>query len=157
MQNKRIRYLTQAGIVAALYIVLTLILPLKFGLVEIRVSEAVCVLPFLMPGSVWGLFAGCFIVNIFNGSIIDVVFGSLATLVGAYLATKVKSKWLCPLPTILSNTIIIPFVIMNYSGVWDVSAYLTAAVGVLASEIASVYVIGMILLLALERIKVFKR
>ena len=156
--NKKIRYLTQAAIVAALYVVLTLFSkPLTFGFVEVRFSEALCILPFLMPSSVWGLFIGCFIANIFNGSIIDILVGSLATLIGAYLASKVKTKWLCPIPTILSNTVLIPFVIMNYSGVWNISSYMLAAGGVLASEIASVYIVGMILLLALEKNKLFKR
>lgn len=158
MQNKRIRYLTQAAIVGALYVVLTLFSkPLTFGFVEVRLSEALCVMPFLMPSSVWGLFIGCFIANLFSGSILDIVVGSFATLVGAYIASKIKCKWLCPLPTVLSNTVLIPFVIMNYSGVWSLSAYLTAAGGVLASEIASVYVVGLILLLALEKNKLFKR
>jgi uncharacterized membrane protein len=156
--NKKIRYLTEAAIVAALYVVLTLFSkPLTFGFVEVRFSEALCVLPFLMPSSVWGLFIGCFIANIFNGSIIDILVGSLATLIGAYLASKIKIKWLCPIPTILSNTILIPFVIMNYSGVWNISSYMLAAGGVLAIEIASVYIVGMILLLALEKNKLFKR
>ena len=110
-----------------------------------------------MPSTVWGLFIGCFIANIFNGSIIDIIIGSLATLVGAYLASKVKFKWLCPIPTILSNTILIPLVIMNYSGVWTASSYFLAAGGVFLSEVASVYVVGMILLLALEKTKIFKR
>ena len=156
--NKKIRYLTEAAIVAALYVILTLFSkPLTFGFVEVRFSEALCVLPFLLPSSVWGLFIGCFIANIFNGSIIDILVGSLATLIGAYLASKIKIKWLCPIPTILSNTILIPFVIMNYSGVWNISSYMLAAGGVLVSEIASVYIVGMILLLALEKNKLFKR
>ena len=139
MKNKRILYLTQAAIVAAIYVVLTLFSkPLSFGFVEVRLSEALCVLPFLMPSSVWGLFAGCFIANIFSGSIFDIVFGSLATLIGAYIASKIKIKWLCPLPTVLSNAIIIPLVIMNYSKIWSLSAYFIAAGGVLASEIVSV-------------------
>lgn len=158
MKNKRILYLTQAAIVAAIYVVLTLFSkPLSFGFVEVRLSEALCVLPFLMPSSVWGLFAGCFIANIFSGSIFDIVFGSLATLIGAYIASKIKIKWLCPLPTVLSNAIIIPLVIMNYSKIWSLSAYFIAAGGVLASEIVSVYVVGMVLLLALEKNKIFKR
>lgn len=158
MKNKRILYLTQAAIVAAIYVVLTLFSkPLSFGFVEVRLSEALCVLPFLMPSSVWGLFAGCFIANIFSGSIFDIVFGSLATLIGAYIASKIKIKWLCPLPTVLSNAIIIPLVIMNYSKIWSLSAYFIAAGGVLASEIVSVYVVGMVLLLALEKNKLFKR
>ncbi|MBO5338312.1 MAG: QueT transporter family protein [Clostridia bacterium] len=158
MQNKKIRYLTQAAIVAAIYVVLTLFSkPLTFGFVEVRLSEALCVLPFLMPSSVWGLFIGCFISNLFTGSILDIVVGSFATLVGAYIASKVKFKWLCPLPTVLSNAILIPFVIMNYSSVWSLSAYLTAFAGVFASEVASVYIVGMILLVALEKNKIFKR
>ena len=156
--NKKVRYLTEAAVVAALYVVLTLFSkPLTFGFVEVRFSEALCVLPFLMPSTVWGLFIGCFIANIFNGSIVDILVGSLATLIGAYIASKVKFKWLCPIPTILSNTVLIPFVIMNYSGVWNVWSYATSAGGVFLSEVASVYVVGMILLLALEKTKIFNR
>ena len=157
MQSKKTKYLTQAAIVAAIYVMLTLISkPIAIGFVEIRISEALCVLPFLLPSSVWGLFCGCFIANAFNGSILDMVIGSLATLIGAYLTSKIKNKWLCPIPAILSNTILIPFVIMKYSGVWSPSAYFAASAGVFASETASVYVLGMILLLALEKKNVFK-
>ena len=156
--NKKIRYLTEAAIVAALYVVLTLFSkPLTIGVVEVRFSEALCVLPFLMPSSVWGLFAGCFIANIFNGSIVDVIFGSLATLIGAYIASKIKIKWLCPLPTVISNTVIIPFVIMTYLDSWHTPTYFFNLLLVFVSEIASVYIVGMILLLALEKNKLFKR
>lgn len=157
MQNKKIKYLTQAATVAALYVALTLISkPFTIGFVEIRISEALCILPYFLPGSVWGLFIGCFIANLFSGSILDIIVGSLATLIGAYLTSRIKNKWLCPLPVVLSNTVLIPFVIMNYSGVWQFSAYLTAAAGVLASEIASAYILGMFLLIALEKKNVFK-
>ena len=157
MQNKKVKRLTEAAVVAAIYVALTLISkPFTIGFVEVRISEALCILPFFLPGSVWGLFAGCFIANVFSGSIIDIVIGSLATLIGAYVTSKIKNKWLCPLPAIISNTILIPFVIMNYSGVWNLSAYLVASGGVLASEIASVYILGMVLLLALEKKNVFK-
>lgn len=110
-----------------------------------------------MPSSVLGLFAGCFISNIFSGSILDMIVGSFATLIGAFLTSKIKNKWLCPLPTVLSNTILIPIVIMKYSETWSFSAYLTAAGGVFASEVASVYILGLILLLVLEKKKIFKR
>ena len=157
MQNKKVKRLTEAAVVAAIYVALTLISkPFTIGFVEVRISEALCILPFFLPGSVWGLFAGCFIANVFSGSIIDIVIGSLATLIGAYVTSKIKNKWLCPLPAIISNTVLIPFVIMNYSGVWNLSAYLVASGGVLASEIASVYILGMVLLLALEKKNVFK-
>ena len=157
MQNKKVKYLTEAAVVAAIYVTLTLISkPFTIGFVEIRISEALCILPYFLPSAVWGLFGGCFIANVFSGSIIDIIIGSLATLIGAYVTSKIKRKWLCPIPAILSNTVLIPFVIMNYSGVWKVSAYFVASAGVLTSEIASVYILGMILLLALEKKKVFK-
>lgn len=159
MKNTRIRKLVEAAIVAALYVVLTFVSkPLSIGYVEVRFSEALCILPYFMPSSVWGLFAGCFISNIiFNGSILDMIVGSLATLIGAFLTSKIKYKWLCPLPTVLSNTLLIPIVIMKYSETWSVSAYLTAAAGVFASEIASVYILGLILLIILDKKKIFKR
>ncbi|MBQ3018155.1 MAG: QueT transporter family protein [Clostridia bacterium] len=158
MKNTRIRKLVEAAIVAALYVVLTLVSkPLSIGYVEVRFSEALCILPYFMPSSVWGLFAGCFISNIFSGSILDMIVGSLATLIGAFLTSKIKYKWLCPLPTVLSNTLLIPIVIMKYSEMWSVSAYLTAAVGVFASEVASVYILGLILLIILDKKKIFKR
>lgn len=158
MKNTRIRKLVEAAIVAALYVVLTLVSkPLSIGYVEVRFSEALCILPYFMPSSVWGLFAGCFISNIFSGSILDMIVGSLATLIGAFLTSKIKYKWLCPLPTVLSNTLLIPIVIMKYSEMWSVSAYLTAAVGVFASEVVSVYILGLILLIILDKKKIFKR
>ena len=113
MNKNKTNELVTAAIVAALYVVLTLVSkPLTIGFVEIRFSEVLTVLPYFMPSTVWGLFAGCLIANIFSGSIVDVVIGSLATLIGAYLTSKIKIKWLCPLPTVLSNTLLIPFVIM---------------------------------------------
>ena len=158
MNKNKTRNLVEAAIVAALYIALTLVSkPLTIGFVEIRFSEALTVLPFFMPSAVWGLFVGCFIANLFSGSIVDVVIGSLATLIGAYLTSKIKIKYLCPLPTVLSNTILIPFVIMTYAKEWSPSAYFLTAGGVFASEIASAYILGLILLLVLEKRKIFKR
>ena len=156
--NNKTKKLVQAAIVASLYVVLTLVSkPLTIGFVEVRFSEALCVLPYFMPSTVWGLFVGCLISNIFNGSIVDVVLGSLATLIGAILTSKIKNKWICPLPAVLSNTVIIPIVIMVYSNTWTPSAYFLAAGGVFASEIASVYILGLLLLLVLEKKKIFKR
>ena len=153
--NNKTKKLVQASIVAALYVVLTLVSkPLTIGFVEVRFSEALCVLPYFMPSAVWGLFAGCLISNIFSGSIVDIVLGSLATLIGAIITSKIRNKWLCPLPAVLSNTVIIPFVIMVYSEVWSASAYFLAAAGVFASEIASVYILVLLLLLVLEKKKI---
>ena len=158
MNKNKTRSLVEASIVAALYVVLTLVSkPLTIGFVEIRFSEVLTVLPYFMPSTVWGLFAGCLIANIFSGSVVDIVIGSLATLIGAYLTSKIKIKWLCPLPTVLSNTLLIPFVIMTYASTWSPSAYLLASGGVFASEFVSVYILGLILLFVLEKRKIFKR
>lgn len=158
MNKNRIRHLVEASIVAALYVVLTLVSkPLTIGFVEIRFSEVLCVLPYFMPSTVWGLFVGCLIANIFSGSVVDIILGSLATLIGAYLTSKIKNKWLCPIPTVLSNTLIIPIVIMVYSKTWELSAYFISAAGVFASELVSVYILGLILLIVLEKRKIFKR
>jgi uncharacterized membrane protein len=158
MKNNKTRQLVAAAIVAALYVALTLLSkPLTIGFVEIRFSEVLCVLPYFFPGSVWGLFVGCIIANIFSGSIVDIIVGSLATLIGAYLTSKIKNKWLCPIPTVLSNTILIPFVIMSYIGSWHTPTYLFNVLGVLLSELVSVYVLGLILLIVLEKRKIFKR
>ena len=158
MNKNKTRALVESSIVAALYVVLTLVSkPLTIGFVEIRFSEVLTVLPYFMPSTVWGLFAGCFIANVFSGSLVDVLIGSLATLIGAYLTSKIKIKWLCPLPTVISNTLLIPLVIMTYASTWSPSAYFLAAGGVFASEFVSVYILGLILLLVLEKRKIFKR
>ena len=87
----------------------------------------------------------------------DVIFGSLATLIGVYLGSKLKNRWLVPIPTVISNSVIVPIVIyycyMDGTG-WGVYAF--TALGVLAGEIVSAYAIGMALLFAIESRKLFK-
>ena len=76
--------LATAAVVGACYAVLTMILaPISYGAVQFRVSEALCILPFFMPCTAWGLFGGCIIANLLTGNIFDIVFGSLATLLAA--------------------------------------------------------------------------
>lgn len=106
------RFLAEAGVIAALYFVLTIaVAPLSFGqlgMIELRISEALCVLPFFTSAAVPGLFIGCAIANIFSFlGIIDVIAGSLATLAAAALTCFIKNKWLLPLPSILINAITI--------------------------------------------------
>ena len=105
MKNKKVLYITQAAIVAALYVVFTFfayLLGIDKMAVQVRFSEALCVLPFFIPSAVPGLFIGCLISNlIFGAQIWDIIFGSIATLIGAYIAGKIKNKWLVPLPTII--------------------------------------------------------
>ena len=87
MKNKNVLYLTQAAMIAALYVVLTMIanaLGIASGNIQVRFSEALTVLPFLTPAAVPGLFIGCLIANLVTGAMLpDIIFGSLATLIGA--------------------------------------------------------------------------
>ena len=99
----RTKYLTHAAIIAAVYVVLTIIFaPISYGQVQVRISEALTVLPYFTPAAIPGLFIGCIIANIYGGAgIIDIIFGSLATLFAAFLSYKMPKKYLVPLPPIL--------------------------------------------------------
>ncbi len=159
MRNKKTLYLTQAALVAAMYFVLTWlsnIFGLASGAVQLRLGEALCVLPYFMPAAVPGLFVGCLLSNLsMSLAVWDTVFGSLATLIGAFVASRLRAKWLTPLPTVLANTVIVPFVVLfcYTEGVKSAGVYAGIAVGVFAGEVLSAYVLGMVLLLALDRKK----
>lgn len=115
------KFITKAGIIAALYVVLTFITNL-FGLadkaVQVRFSEALTILPVVTPAAIPGVTLGCLISNIVIGCTpIDIVFGTLATFIGAIGTYFLKkNKYLAVIPPILSNTIIIPFVLMYSTG-----------------------------------------
>lgn len=153
---KKTKTMTQAALIAALYVVLTFVanaMGLASGAIQIRLSEALTILPCFTPAAIPGLFIGCLISNILVGSVIwDIVFGSLATLIGAigthYLR---KHKWLSPLPPIISNAVIVPFVLVYAYGVQDALSFLAFTVG--AGEVISAGVLGMILLKSLEKHK----
>jgi uncharacterized membrane protein len=102
------KYIARAGIIAALYAVITIILaPISYGPVQVRVSEALTVLPYLTPAAIPGLFIGCLLANIYGGlGIYDIVGGSLLTLLAAfftYLLSRTKKPILAPLPPVLLN------------------------------------------------------
>ena len=105
MKKEKLIYLAQSGIIAAAYAALTLLFyPLSYGLSQLRVSEGLCILPYFTPAAVPGLFLGCIVANIFGGfGLLDIVCGSLATLIAAYATYKIKNKWLAPLPAVLAN------------------------------------------------------
>ncbi|MCM1103660.1 MAG: QueT transporter family protein [Clostridium sp.] len=153
MKNKRILFLTQAAMIAALYVVFTLIsaaLGLSTMQVQIRFSEALTILPYFTPAAIPGVFIGCLLSNILaGGALIDIIFGSLATLaaaVGTYLLRR--QKWLAPIPPIAVNTLVIPFVIKTAYGVGPIwLSFITVCAG----EIVSAGVFGMLLLFTLEK------
>lgn len=154
--NKKVRLLTYGGIIAALYVLLTLLAraaSLDSGVIQVRFSEALCVLTAFTPAAVPGMFVGCIISNlIVGGALWDIVFGSIATLIGAFGGyTLRKYKWLVPLPTVISNALIIPFVLMKVYGAEESFFFLFATVGI--GEIISAYILGMILFGALQNKK----
>ena len=147
--------ITQAAMIAALYVVLTFIAN-AFGLanyaVQIRFSEALTILPYFTPAAVPGLFIGCLISNILTGCALPhIIFGSLATLIGAVFTYRLRAyKWMAPVPPIVANMIIVPFVLLYAYGIRPLwFSFLTVTAG----EIISCGVLGMGLLFTLEKYK----
>ena len=140
--------IVKAGVIAGIYVVLTFVaaaLGLSSGTIQVRFSEALCVLPVFMPQAVPGLFVGCILANTLTGALpMDILFGSLATLIGA-LGTRLlrKNRILALLPPILSNTIIIPFVLKFTYGIPGSVWYFMLTVGL--GEVISCGVLGWLL------------
>ncbi len=147
MEKKTATFITHAAAIAAIYVVLTLVFaPISYGEVQVRVSEALTILPFFTPAAIPGLFIGCIIANATGGSVIlDIVFGSIATLIGAFGTYKLrKNRWLAPLPPIIANTVIVPLVLRYGYGVPLPLPMLMVFIAI--GEIISCYVMGELLL-----------
>lgn len=156
MRNKNILFLTQAAMIAALYVVLTMLanaLGLASQAIQVRFSEALTILPYFTPAAIPGLFVGCLISNTVTGCLpLDIIFGSIATLLGAFGTYFLrKYKWAAPLPPIIANTVIVPFVLVYVYEAGPVSSlpFFFATVG--AGEIISCGVLGMLFLFALNK------
>ena len=124
MKNQKTLYLAKAAIIAALYVALTFLsaaLNLAFGPIQLRFAEALCILPVFTPAAVPGLFVGCILANLLGGAIpLDVVFGSVATLLGAVGTFYLKKRpILSLLPPIAANTAIVPFLLYYAYGFRD--------------------------------------
>ena len=147
--------MVQAALIAAMYVVLTWlanIFGLANGAIQVRFSEALTILPYFTPAAIPGLFVDCIISNTITGAAVwDILFGSLATLIGAFFTYKLRhiSKWLAPLPPILSNILVVPQVLRIVYGAPDSIWYLTATVGI--GEVISCGILGMLLLFALQK------
>ncbi len=156
MKNQKSNHtllLVQAAMIAALYVVLTYIanaMGLASSAIQIRFSEALTILPYFTPAAIPGLFVGCFLSNILTGCAIpDIIFGSIATLIGALLTRRLrKYKWLAPVPPILANTLIVPFVLLYAYGIQPLwLSFITVGIG----EVISCGVLGILLLIVLEK------
>ena len=148
MKTTRVRFMTQAAMIAAIYVVLTIFISafnLASGAIQIRISEALTILPAFTPAAIPGLFLGCLISNLITGAMLpDIIFGSLATLLGALGSYFVRKwKWAVPVPPILSNMIIIPFVLAYAYHIPGGVPYFMLTIGI--GEVLSCGVLGMIL------------
>lgn len=153
-----VRMMTYGALVAALYVALTYLsalLGLSGGIIQLRFAEALTVLPAIVPalyapGAVFGLFVGCILANTLTGAVIwDILFGSLATLIGAlgtWLLRRVPriGSTLAWVPPALANTVIVPFVLQKAYGVEDAIWFLFLTVGI--GEILSCGVLGSLLI-----------
>lgn len=159
-KNSNIQSLVTAAMIAALYVVLSFAINafgLASGAIQVRVSEALTILPYFTAAAIPGLTIGCLLFNLLSGAaVLDVIFGSLATLLGAilsYLIGKAAEKnsllkYLVPLPPIVANAFIVPWVLRTAYGLEDAYWYLVATVGI--GEIISCGILGILLLYALQ-------
>ncbi len=157
MYQKKLNALTYSAMIASLYVLLTYIshiLGLANGAIQLRLSEALAILPCFTPSAIPGLFVGCIISNLLTGCAVwDIIFGSFATLIGAvfcYLLRK-RSKWLSVLPNILSNSFIVPFILIKVYGLEQ--SYLVHFVFIFIGELISCGALGMVLYLVLDKNK----
>ena len=146
--------IAHGAMIAALYVALCMVFqPISYGEVQFRIAEALTILPFFTPAAIPGLFVGCIISNLLGGGVlIDVVFGSIATLIGAIGTRMLRNAnpFLAPVPPILANALIIPFVLRYGYGVPFAIPFMMLTVGI--GEILGCGVLGMILLFALKKI-----
>lgn len=153
MKSKKLVFICQAAVIAALYVVLTYVFSaFASGVIQVRVSEALTILPAFTPAAIPGLVIGCLLSNTLTGCVfLDIIFGSVATLIGALGSYALRRHtWLVPIPPIVSNMIIVPFVLRFAYGATDAFPFMIATVG--AGEIISCYLLGMILYGALKKV-----
>ena len=152
MKNKKALFITQGAVIAAIYVVLVVVfIYWSFGPIQFRIAEVLTILPYFTPAAIPGLFIGCIIANVMGGAVIwDIVFGSIATLIGAIGTYMLrKNKWLAPLPPVIANTLIVPFVLKYAYGAEELVPLLMVSIG--ASELVVCGVLGMLLLFALNK------
>jgi uncharacterized membrane protein len=155
MKNKKVAFLTQAAIIAAVYVVLGVAFAaFGKGAIQVRIAEALTILPLFTPAAIPGVFIGCLLSNVLSGAILlDVIFGSLASLIGAigtYTLRKCRPI-LATLPPILANTIIVPLILRYGYGDPLPIPFMMLTVGI--GEILSCGVLGILLYTALKPMK----
>lgn len=154
------RDLTLAALIAAVYAVLTVTLPIpQYSGIQVRLAEALTVLPFLFPAATPGLVVGCFIANLFSPFPLDIFFGTAATLFGCWATQYMPSRWLAPLPPVIFNAVIVGAEIAWTSvgftaAFWPAFAFNAFTVGL--GELLACYILGSLLIRVLPRITFFR-
>ncbi|MDD3307024.1 MAG: QueT transporter family protein [Acetobacterium sp.] len=156
MQKISVLFVTQAAVIAALYVVLTFVsssLGLASGEIQIRLSEMLVILPAFTPAAIPGLFLGCLLSNLLTGcTVIDIIFGSLATLVAAIISYQLRNHkypLLVTIPPVVTNMIVVPFILKFSYGVPLPIPVMMATVGI--GEVISCVVLGSVLYFALDK------
>lgn len=142
------------GVIAAVYAAVTIATAaFAYGPIQFRITEALCVLPFFLPYTTFGLFAGCLIANIFSTvSTLDIVIGSAATLIGCLWTSKVKNRYLAPLPTVICNWIMVGAMLAYvYTPDAFLSGFITMGAQVAVGEAAVMGLLGLPLTLYLDK------
>ena len=154
MSNQKTVFITQAAVIAAIYTVLVLIFKFSsFGPVQFRIAEALTILPYFTPAAIPGVTLGCFFSAVFTGAhVLDMVFGSLATLVAAVLSYQLRRfKFLVPIPPIVVNALVIPFVLKAAYGETELIPIMMVSIGI--GQLVAAGVLGMVLMFALDKVK----
>jgi uncharacterized membrane protein len=148
---KHVQFIIEASVIAGLYAVLTILFaPISYGMLQVRISEALTILPAFTSAAIPGLFIGCLISNIVGGNgIYDIIFGSLATLIAAVLSFKMPKSYLVPLPPVIINAVVVG-IILYY--VLNVPIYM-AMLWVAAGQIIACYGLGYPLMRQLNKYK----
>ena len=145
------RQMATAGIIAAIYAALTLLLPIpQYGGIQFRVAEAMTVLPFLLPEAIPGLTLGCFLANLLGSPMpVDWIFGTAATLLAAIWTSRLHNRYLAPLPPVICNAVIVGAEIALFfmpEGSAFLPAFALNALTVGAGEAVACFVLGLPLL-----------
>ena len=145
------RSLCVSAVIAALYAAMTLLLaPISYGPIQLRLSEAMTLLPILLPQAVPGLFVGCLIANLYTGMLTDIIFGSLATLLAAIGTYLLRKKPLlataCP---VVSNGVIVGLVLAK-----SFSLPILLTMGEVALGELGAVLLGMLILSGIKRAKI---
>ena len=160
MKKHTVREMAFCGVQAAVYAVVTMATAsFAYGPIQFRITEALCVLPFFAPVTSLGLFIGCLVANLFSTvSVLDIVIGSAATLIGCVWTSKLRNKWLVPLPTVLANGVMVGAMlaaVYTPDAFW--SGFLTMGAQVAVGELAVMLVLGLPLMAYLQKSQILSR